>query len=111
MTWPLPDPNLAPGPLPTTAFEPINRDSTGGGPYAPLGARFARPASTHPSMFIAAFCEGNAREIRQDIDFRVYQQLMTPDGMKAAYANSPKVYFENNLNKRFMNPPLSPSDY
>ena len=63
--------------------------------------------------FIAAFCQGNARAIREDIEFRVYQQLMTPQGQKAAYANTPNDHIEKDLplNKRFMNPPLSDSDY
>lgn len=112
MTWPLPNLNMAPGPLDPQYFEPINRDSVGGD-YTSEGARFARPASEHSEVFIAAFCQGNAREIRDNIDFKVYQQLMTPQGLKAAYANSPDKPFEKDLvpAKRFMNPPLSDSDY
>jgi prepilin-type N-terminal cleavage/methylation domain-containing protein len=117
MVWPLPQMNMAPGPLPVTSFEPFNRDSTQGGPYSnpPSSAltRFARPSAQHPDKFIAAFCEGNARDIRQDIDFKVYQQLMTPDGLKAAYAENPNQPFEKVLPpaQRFMNPPLNASDY
>jgi prepilin-type N-terminal cleavage/methylation domain-containing protein len=113
MVWPLPSMSMAPGPLPPQDFEPINKDSTGGGPYGDKGTRFARPSSEHPEVFVAAFCEGNARDIKESIDFRVYQQLMTPDGLKAAYAESPNQYFEKVLKpaQRFMNPPLSPSDY
>jgi prepilin-type N-terminal cleavage/methylation domain-containing protein len=113
MVWPLPAMNMAPGPLPPQDFEPINKDSTGGGPYWDKGTRFARPSSEHPEIFVAAFCEGNARDIRESIDFRVYQQLMTPDGLKAAYAESPNQHFERVLPpaQRFMNPPLNASDY
>jgi prepilin-type N-terminal cleavage/methylation domain-containing protein len=120
MTWPLPDLDDAPGPLPQDVFQPINKDtrpaaSAGnpyGQPFGSLSAAFARPASAHPEVFVAAFCEGNAREIRENIDFRVYQQLMTPDGLKAALANDPNTLLEKQpLNKRFMSPPLKDSDY
>jgi prepilin-type processing-associated H-X9-DG protein len=45
----------------------------------------ARPSSGHPGVFNAAFCDGHARPIDADIDYRVYAQLMTPRGGKAAY--------------------------
>jgi hypothetical protein len=120
MVWVLRDLNTDTNKWPLSDLEPINRDSTGGGPYwtpqgngPQAGAHFARPASPHSGMFIAAFCEGNAREVRQDIDYKVYQQLMTPDGQKAAYATNPNAYFEKvlTIDKRFMTRPLSPSDY
>jgi hypothetical protein len=112
MVWPLPDFSTAPGPPNISDFEPINKDTLGGN-YSGAGTRFARPSSEHPEIFIAGFCQGNAREIRENIEFRVYQQLMTPQGMKAAYANTPNDHLDKELpaNKRFMNPPLSDSDY
>ncbi len=113
MVWALTSLSMAPGPLPIADFEPINRDSSEGGPYGPEGSRFARPSATHPELFIAAFCEGNARSIRENIEFKVYQQLMTPAGLKAAYPDNPNVSIEKSLpvNKRFMNPPLTDNDY
>lgn len=82
-------------------------------PYAASGTRFARPASNHPDVFNAAFCEGNTRTISQDIDYAVYQQMMTPDGQKAAPADAPNQRFEKTLpdDQRFMNPPLTDADY
>lgn len=82
-------------------------------PYAASGTRFARPASNHPGVFIVAFCEGNTKEISQDIDYAVYQQLMTPDGRKAAPGDAPNQPFEKTLpeTQRFMNPPLMEADY
>ena len=82
-------------------------------PYAASGTRFARPASNHPDVFIVAFCEGNTRTISQDIDYAVYQQLMTPDGQKAAPADAPNQRFEKTLpdDERFMNPTLTDADY
>jgi hypothetical protein len=57
-------------------------------------------------VFNVAFAGGNARAIREDIEYRVYQQLMTPDGSKAVALDEP------DLNMRlFMQPPLAASDY
>jgi hypothetical protein len=101
--------------LPQNGFEPIGKDSTNGsGPYSTpaLETRFARPASAHPDVFVAAFCGGNTREIRNDIEYRVYQQLMTSDGLKAAFAETPGTSIEKGLQPNgFMNPPLSDADY
>ncbi|QDT71186.1 DUF1559 family PulG-like putative transporter [Lacipirellula limnantheis] len=82
-------------------------------PYAASGTRFARPSSEHPDVFNVAFCEGNTKEISQDIDYAVYQQLMTPDGRKAAPGDAPNQPFEKTLpeTQRFMNPPLMEADY
>jgi hypothetical protein len=120
-TWPLPNLNAAPGPLDPSVFQPFNKDTRSaaessnpyGEPFGSQSAAFARPSSVHPDLFIAAFCEGNAREIRESIDFRVYQQLMTPNGLKAAFANDPNNPIEKQLPlaKRFMSPPLKDSDY
>lgn len=82
-------------------------------PYAASGTRFARPASDHPDVFVAAFCAGNTREIRDIIDYAVYQQLMTPFGAKAAPANAPNQPYETTLpaDQCFMTPPLTDADY
>jgi prepilin-type N-terminal cleavage/methylation domain-containing protein/prepilin-type processing-associated H-X9-DG protein len=44
--------------------------------------RFARPASGHNGGVNMAFCDGHGRFQRDDIDYTVYQQLMTPNGRK-----------------------------
>ncbi len=57
-------------------------------PYmtAPLGGiPYARPSSEHPDIFMTVFAGGNTRAISEDIDYRIYQQLMTPNGNKAEY--------------------------
>lgn len=98
-------------------MEPLGRDmrseSEFDQPYAASGTRFARPASEHADVFNVAFCGGNAREISRDIDYAVYQQLMTPDGQKAAPADAPDQRYEKTLpnDQRFMNPPLTDADY
>jgi prepilin-type N-terminal cleavage/methylation domain-containing protein len=44
---------------------------------------FARPASGHGDGVNAAFCGGNTRFIADTIDYKVYFQLLTPNGRKA----------------------------
>lgn len=40
----------------------------------------ARPSSRHPGVVIASFCDGHTQVLRENIDYTVYQHLMTPDG-------------------------------
>lgn len=71
---------------------------------------YARPASEHPEVFNAAFVGGSAKSINENIEYRVYQQLMTPNGAKADaldYTGADKATILRN----FMNPPLSESDF
>jgi prepilin-type processing-associated H-X9-DG protein len=74
-------------PVLTTARdqEAINRDtaSTPLSPqYDPKIPRYARPASAHSGGVNVAFCDGHGDFLRDDIDYTVYQQLMTPWGRK-----------------------------
>jgi prepilin-type N-terminal cleavage/methylation domain-containing protein len=101
-------------------FQPISRDLRAPGDQDSYGNpsgleeyAFARPASVHPEVFMAAFCEGNTREINNDIDYRVYQQLMTPNGLKTAYAGKNGDPIEANFTagQGFMSPPLGDNDY
>lgn len=69
--------------------------------------RFARPASAHSDVFVAVFCEGNVKAIGQDISYKVYQQLMTPNGLKAKLPGGDR---QPDL-RIFMNPPLGDGDY
>lgn len=46
------------------------------------GPEFARPSSTHPSGFGAAFVGGNTRYISESIDYRVYAQLLSSHGAR-----------------------------
>ncbi len=85
--------------------ERFNRDSLSPTSYGAEGRFYARPASAHPELFNVLFAGSNARAVRADIEYRVYQQLMTPNGAKAEALDSPNdVTF-------FMNPPLKESDY
>lgn len=85
---------------------PFNRDPDNADDYGTSGKAYARPASEHPEVFNVAFAGGNARAIREDIEYRVYQQLMTPDGAKAESLDEPDLDM-----RLFMQPPLKDSDY
>jgi prepilin-type processing-associated H-X9-DG protein len=50
--------------------------------FDPNIPRFARPASNHPSGVNVAFCDGHTDFVRDNIDYVVYQQLLTPNGKK-----------------------------
>jgi prepilin-type N-terminal cleavage/methylation domain-containing protein/prepilin-type processing-associated H-X9-DG protein len=43
----------------------------------------ARPSSNHPGGAVAAFCDGSARFISQDISYREFQQMMCPNDSEA----------------------------
>lgn len=50
----------------------------------PVGSPvYARPASGHAQVFNAAFADNSVRTLSTDIDYTVYQRLMTPEGRKA----------------------------
>jgi prepilin-type N-terminal cleavage/methylation domain-containing protein/prepilin-type processing-associated H-X9-DG protein len=72
--------------------------------------RFARPSGVHGSGFNAAFCDGHTEFVRQDIDYIVYQQLMTTNGRKCV---NPTNHNDNTAPmKAFRNaPPLAADDY
>lgn len=45
---------------------------------------YARPGSNHPGgVFNAAFADGSTKALQQDLDYTVYQRLLTPKGRKA----------------------------
>ncbi|MCH8840804.1 MAG: hypothetical protein IH831_09055 [Planctomycetes bacterium] len=76
----------------------------------PGGSRFARPASEHPEIVIAVFAGGNTKSISEQIAYRVYQQLMTPNGRNAQYAGLNDTDNQD-MRDLFNIPPLSDSDY
>lgn len=90
MVWFVYDPFDTPPVPPTINGDqaPISRDTVGNTTYdffsQPLvdPSLFARPASAHPETFIAVFAGGNTRQISNNIDYSVYQRLLTPYGSK-----------------------------
>ncbi len=96
-------------------FERFNRDTRidTSMPYlagADDGVAFTRPASNHPELFLAVFAGENTRSISETIDYRVYQQLLTPNGNKAV---SPGNTDAQNITMRaeYSFKPLSDDDY
>jgi prepilin-type N-terminal cleavage/methylation domain-containing protein/prepilin-type processing-associated H-X9-DG protein len=50
--------------------------------YDPELPRFARPGSAHPGGAIVVFCDGHTQFLREDIEYTVYQRLLTSQGRK-----------------------------
>jgi hypothetical protein len=46
----------------------------------PEGAPF--PNSNHPGIVVMSMCDGSARTLSENVDKRVYTQLITPDGTR-----------------------------
>lgn len=55
---------------------------------ANLAYPFARPSSNHPGGVNVVFCDGHTQFLREDIDYKVYGLLMTPDGKNSMLAGS-----------------------
>ncbi len=81
--------------------------------FDPNRLRFARPASNHSSGVNAAFADTHVEFVREDVDYIVYQQLLTPNGAKCVDPTD----HTRNLNQgepihAFRHaPPLSEADY
>jgi prepilin-type processing-associated H-X9-DG protein len=63
-----------------TNQERINRDSTNPPTWNPQLPDFARPASHHSGGVNVVFADGHTQYLREDIDYLVYQRLITPNG-------------------------------
>ena len=57
----------------------INQDK----PAITIDYLHARPSSDHPGGAMFAFADRNMRFIREDVDYHVYRQLMTPRGTES----------------------------
>jgi prepilin-type processing-associated H-X9-DG protein len=44
-------------------------------------------SSEHPGGATATFCDGHQQFLSREIDYRVYKQLMTPNGEKSTDAD------------------------
>lgn len=109
--WVVPTTGTAPVPgNAVTDQEALNRDSVGAGNYIANAPRFARPASPHSGGMNVAFCDGHGMFLRDDIDYVVYQQLVTPNGRKSV---NPANKGDNGAAMTaFRNaPPLAEKDY
>jgi prepilin-type processing-associated H-X9-DG protein len=80
--------------------------------------RFARPAGAHGGGVNVVFCDGHGSFMREDIDYTVYQQLLTSNGRKCDDPANPRhpTRTQDLPNsdpiKNFRNaPPLAEGDY
>jgi prepilin-type N-terminal cleavage/methylation domain-containing protein/prepilin-type processing-associated H-X9-DG protein len=62
---------------PTGGYFRINGDKTN---TTATDIFHARPSSNHSGVVNMTFCDGHQKTISEDIDYRVYKQLMTPYG-------------------------------
>jgi hypothetical protein len=79
--------------------------------YADFGPVFARPASAHPEVFNVVFAGGNTRAINENIEYRVYQQLMTPNGAKCVWPSDTSVTMPDAFYNADPKQQLSEADY
>jgi prepilin-type processing-associated H-X9-DG protein len=90
-----------------TSQEAINGNSSQAIDFDPAIPNYAIPSSGHGSGVIVAFCDGHSSFLRQDIDYKVYQQLMTSDGRKC---EDPTGGNAAEINAFRILPPLSEKD-
>jgi prepilin-type N-terminal cleavage/methylation domain-containing protein/prepilin-type processing-associated H-X9-DG protein len=84
-------------------------DSTSFDPASPATAR---PASSHGGGANVAYCDGHSGYLRDDVDYVVYQQLLTPKGSKCVDPANPTADPASTAIQTYRDaPPLSQSDY
>jgi len=57
----------------------VNRDMDPEPPLVPLDADHARPSSRHPGGFNVVFCDGRVDFVDEEINYRIYCQIMAID--------------------------------
>ncbi|MGE3241363.1 MAG: DUF1559 domain-containing protein [Pirellulales bacterium] len=97
--------------------ERINRDAVTNppsNPWPPERTEFARPASGHSGGVNVVFADGHTQFIRDDIDYTVYQRLLTTNGKKCVDPTNwdNETASPNGIIYMFRNAPvLTESDY
>lgn len=66
-------------------------------PGLPPDLAYARPSSTHPGGFMVSFCDGRSLFMSDEIEYRVYALLMSPNSANAkqpgtALPGAPVIY-------------------
>ena len=80
--------------------------------WGPNIPRYARPASNHPSGVNVIFCDGHGEFLQEDIDYTVYQRLLTPHGTKVVDPRNISEPPSNNVIQSYrLLPPLSEADF
>jgi prepilin-type processing-associated H-X9-DG protein len=99
---------------PLLAQERINRNASDTVDFDPRIPLFARPGSNHNQGVNVVFMDGHGQFMREDIDYIVYQQLLTSNGRKCVdptdwgnpVGSSPQAIVDFRAA-----PPLSEQDY
>jgi prepilin-type N-terminal cleavage/methylation domain-containing protein len=78
--------------------------------FDPNRPRFARPASSHPTGINVGFCDTHTRFVRDDIDYAVYQQLLSTNGRKCVDPRD-HTAVAGAIQDFRKSPPLSESDF
>jgi prepilin-type N-terminal cleavage/methylation domain-containing protein/prepilin-type processing-associated H-X9-DG protein len=105
--------NPAPSPgTSITSQEGINRDAATRNPipWPPTSTEFARPASGHSGGVNVIFADTHTQFLRDDIDYLVYQRLLTSNGKKCVDPLQWKPVSADITTFR-QAPPLTESDY
>jgi prepilin-type N-terminal cleavage/methylation domain-containing protein/prepilin-type processing-associated H-X9-DG protein len=113
MVWVVPTGGKT-APLPGTTIndqERIGGNKDGLPDFDPTIPRFARPASAHGSGANIAFCDGHNQYLRDDIDYIVYVQLMTPNGRKCVDPDNNPSFNTDPIKTYRAAPPLAEKDY
>jgi prepilin-type N-terminal cleavage/methylation domain-containing protein/prepilin-type processing-associated H-X9-DG protein len=79
--------------------------------FDPTVPQFARPASNHGSGANVIFCDGRGQYLRDDIDYIVYQQLLTTNGKKCVNPVDHTQIMGTPIEAFRIAPPLSDQDY
>ncbi|MDG2127668.1 MAG: DUF1559 domain-containing protein [Fuerstiella sp.] len=100
--FPLDTASVGPG----TMIDPTGAIATNGGgvalPAYPNEAKTGPDGnapylnSNHPGIVVVSMCDGAARTISENLDERVYLQLMTPDGTRLRTIPSPNTFLSEN---------------
>ena len=73
--------------------------------------RYARPAANHNSGVNVIYCDGHGQFLREDIDYTVYQRLLTPHGTRCVDPTNASEPPSNNMILGFRSlPPLSDAE-
>jgi len=91
--------------------EAINRDESQPVAFPSDTPQFARPAGRHGSGVNVVYCDGHGGFLNEDIDYIVYQQLMTPNGRKCVNPEN-HALVDGTPIETFRNaPPLAEEDF
>jgi prepilin-type processing-associated H-X9-DG protein len=106
--------NDAPAPASNaiTDQERINGNAASEVNFTPNAPRFARPAGNHGGGVNVAYCDGHGGFLAENIEYLVYQQLLTPNGRKCVDPANASADPVSPIILSFRNaPPLSEEDF